>query len=191
MIAGWQLIIPLAFITGWGLNQPVGSPTAKRLAEMAEAIGGETGGEFRLDVFPESRLGPDPQMLADMRSGALEFFVAGATLGGLAPTSALPLLPFAFTDSSAVFAALDGALGERIRGELARNGVHAFRHSLQNGFHHLTTSTRPIHAASDLKGVKIPQPWRRDRPRLFCCVRGRGGVRPVQPDVRRAETAPL
>jgi tripartite ATP-independent transporter DctP family solute receptor len=141
-----------------GLNQPVGSPTAKRLAEMAEAIGGETGGEFRLDVFPESRLGADPQMLADMRSGALEFFVAGATLGGLAPTSALPLLPFAFTDSSAVFAALDGALGERIRGELARNGVHAFRHSLQNGFHHLTTSTRPIHAASDLKGVKIRSP---------------------------------
>ena len=97
-------------------------------------------------------------MLADMRSGALEFFVAGATLGGLAPTSALPLLPFAFADSTAVFAALDGALGDRIRGELAQNGVHAFRYCLQNGFHHLTTSTRPIHTAADLAGVKIRSP---------------------------------
>ena len=141
-----------------GLNQPIGSPTQKRLAEMAEAIGRETDGGFRLDVFPESQLGPDPKMLADMRSGALEFFVAGATLGDLAPTSALPLLPFAFKDSSAVFAALDGALGDRIRGELAQHGVHAFRHCLQNGFHHLTTSTRPIRAAADLTGVKIRSP---------------------------------
>jgi TRAP-type transport system periplasmic protein len=141
-----------------GLNQPIGSPTQKRLAEMAEAIGRDTNGEFRLGVFPESQLGPDPKMLADMRSGALEFFVAGATLGDLAPTSALPLLPFAFKNSTAVFAALDGALGDRIRGELAQNGIHAFHHCLQNGFHHLTTSTRPIRTAADLTGAKIRSP---------------------------------
>ena len=35
-----------------GLNQPAGSPTARRAVEMAEAIGQETGGEFCLDVFP-------------------------------------------------------------------------------------------------------------------------------------------
>lgn len=141
-----------------GLNQPIGSPTQKRLTEMAEAIGRETDGRFRLEVFPESRLGPDPKMLADLRAGALEFFVAGATLGDLAPTSALPLLPFAFDDSKAVFAALDGGLGERIRGELAQHGIHAFHRCLQNGFHHLTTSTRPIRTAADLAGVRIRSP---------------------------------
>src|SRR5215469_16646382 len=141
-----------------GLNQPAASPTVKRLTEMARAIGEETGGKLLVAVFPESRLGPDPKMFADMRSGALEFFMAGATLGEVAPTSALPLLPFAFRDSTAVFAALDGALGDRIRGELADNGIHAFRHCLQNGFHHLTTSTRPIHTADDLGGVKIRSP---------------------------------
>jgi TRAP-type C4-dicarboxylate transport system substrate-binding protein len=97
-------------------------------------------------------------MFADMRSGGLEFFLAGATLGEVAPTSALPLLPFAFRDSKAVFAALDGALGDRIRSELAQNGIHAFRHSLQNGFHHLTTSTRPINTVADLAGLKIRSP---------------------------------
>ena len=97
-----------------GLNQPIGSPTQRRLSEMAGAIARENDGALHLEVFPESRLGPDPKMLADMRGGTLEFFVAGATLGELAPTSALPLLPFAFADSTAVFKALDGALGERI-----------------------------------------------------------------------------
>ena len=57
-----------------------------------------------------------------------------------------------------MFAALDGALGDRIRSELAQNGVHAFPHCLQNGFHHLTTTTRPIHTAADLAGVKIRSP---------------------------------
>jgi tripartite ATP-independent transporter DctP family solute receptor len=141
-----------------GLNQPAASPTVRRVTEMAEAIIRETDGEFLIEVFPESRLGPDPQMFADMRSGALEFFMAGATLGEVAPTSALPLLPFAFRDSKAVFAALDGALGDQIRGELAQHGIHAFRHCLQNGFHHLTTSTRPIHTAADLAGLKIRSP---------------------------------
>src|SRR5271166_6118746 len=141
-----------------GLNQPAASPTVKRLTEMAQAIGEETAGDFLIEVFPESRLGPDPKMFADLRGGALEFFLAGATLGEVAPTSALPLLPFAFRDSRAVFAALDGALGDQIRAELAQNGIHAFRHCLQNGFHHLTTGTRPIHTAADLAGAKIRSP---------------------------------
>src|SRR5437667_3288070 len=123
-----------------GLNQPGGSPTVRRITEMAQAIGEETGEEFLIEVFPESRLGPDPKMFADLRGGALEFFMAGATLGEVAPTSALPLLPFAFQDSKAVFAALDGALGDRIRSELAQNGIHAFGRCWQNGFHHLPTS---------------------------------------------------
>jgi len=141
-----------------GANQPSASPTARRLAEMAEAILRETDGAFRLDVHPESRLGADPQMFADLRQGALEFYLSGALLGGVAPTSALPLLPFAFRDSKAVFAALDGALGDMIRKELAEAGLHAFPRAWQNGFHHITTSTRPIESAADFVGLKIRTP---------------------------------
>src|SRR5580700_11231775 len=141
-----------------GLNQPAASPTAKRLAEMAEAIERDTDGGLQLAVHPESRLGPDPQMFADVQAGKLEFYLSGATLGGIAPSSALPLLPFAFTSSRAVFAALDGALGDVIRGELAQAGLHAFRHSLQNGFHHITTSSRPIETAADFAGTRAGPP---------------------------------
>src|SRR5215468_1988327 len=141
-----------------GLNQPAASATVKRLTEMARAIGEETGGKLLVEVFPESRLGPDPKMFADLRAGTLEFFMAGATLGEVAPTSALPLLPFAFSESKAVFAALDGALGDRIRNELAANGLHAFRRCWQNGFHHLTTSVRPIRNADDFAGLKFRSP---------------------------------
>jgi tripartite ATP-independent transporter DctP family solute receptor len=141
-----------------GLNQPADSATARRLAEMAAAIARDTDGALRLDIHPESRLGPDPQMFADLRSGALDFYLSGALLGGVAPTSALPLLPFAFRDSKTVFAALDGALGDLIRGELATAGFHAFRRSFQNGFHHMTNDVRPIETAADFAGLKIRTP---------------------------------
>jgi TRAP-type transport system periplasmic protein len=149
---------PARFHHRLGANQPAASPTALRLAEMAEATLRETDGAFRLDVYPESRLGPDPRMFAELRGGGLEFYLSGALLGGVSPTSALPLLPFAFSDSNSVFAALDGALGDLIRGELAEAGLYAFRRTWQNGFHHITTSTRPIHSAADFAGLKIRTP---------------------------------
>jgi TRAP-type C4-dicarboxylate transport system substrate-binding protein len=67
-------------------------------------------------------------------------------------------MPFAFRDSKAVFAALDGALGDMIRRELADSGLHAFRRSWQNGFHHITTGVRPIETAADFAGLKIRTP---------------------------------
>ena len=141
-----------------GLNQPVGSPTERRIATMAAAINADAGGAFRLEAHPEGRLGLDPQMFADMRAGKLEFYLSGALLGDVAPTSALPLLPFAFKTEEAVFAALDGALGDKIRAELAAHGIHAFRRAWQNGFHHLTTASRPIRDAGDFAGLKIRTP---------------------------------
>ena len=86
-----------------GANQPEASATARRLAEMAAGIERDTEGALRLDVYPESRLGPDPQMFADLRSGVLEFYLSGALLGGVAPTSALPMLPFAFSRQQSGF----------------------------------------------------------------------------------------
>jgi tripartite ATP-independent transporter DctP family solute receptor len=150
--------MPAAFHYRLGLNQPAASPSARRMAELGAAIGTATGGRLTVDVYPESRLGPDPQMFADVQSGKLEFFVSGATLGGIAPASALPMMPFAFDGLDSVFAALDGGLGDIIRGQLAKSGLHAFRRSMLNGFHHITTSLRAIETVDDFKGLKIRSP---------------------------------
>jgi tripartite ATP-independent transporter DctP family solute receptor len=140
-----------------GLNQPASSPTARAMADMAEAITRDAAGAFFLEVYPESRLGPDPQMFADLQAGKLAFFVSGSGLSEIAPATALPQLPFAFADSAAVFAALDGALGEVIDDELHRAGLHRLGF-MQNGFHHITTSTRAIHTVADFAGLKIRSP---------------------------------
>ena len=161
-----------------GLNQPAESATAKRMAEMAESIGRETDGALVIEVHPESRLGPDPQMFADVQAGKLEFYLSGAPLGGVAPASALPLLPFAFKSSKSVFTALDGGLGNVIHGELAKAGLHAFRHSLQNGFHNITTSSRSIQTAADFAGLKIRTPGGAIAADFFQTLRAEAGMVP-------------
>lgn len=160
-----------------GLNQPAQSPTVKCLTEMAEAIGRDADGAFRLELHPESRLGPDPQMFADVQAGRLELFASGAGLAGIAPASALPLLPFAFTGSAAVFAALDGELGAVIRGELAAAGLHTLGF-MQNGFHHITTSSRPIRSAADFRGLKIRSPGGAMAADFFAALGAEAGMVP-------------
>jgi hypothetical protein len=51
----------------------------------------------------------------------LEMYMAGNVFGPLVPVTEMPGLPFTFKNSAEVFAALDGELGDYIRGP-AREG---------------------------------------------------------------------
>ncbi|BCQ28139.1 TRAP transporter substrate-binding protein (plasmid) [Caballeronia sp. NK8] len=141
-----------------GMNQPVGSPAHVRIAQMAEAINQESDGRLRIDVYPNSTLGSDNEMLTAVRAGSLDLYLAGNNLGPVAEVSELPSLPYVFEDNAHVFEALDGELGDYIRQQLDRNGLHAFRYYMQNGFHQLTNIVRPVKTAEDLRGMIIRTP---------------------------------
>src|SRR5476649_2168961 len=141
-----------------GLSQPLDSPNYIRLKEMAEKVRAETGGRMQIDLFPESKLGNDSAMIAMVQKGELEMYMGGNVFGPLVPVTEMPGLPFTFKNSAEVFAALDGELGDYVRAEMAAKGLHAFRFGFDNGFHQLTTSTRPIRTVDDLAGMKIRTP---------------------------------
>jgi tripartite ATP-independent transporter DctP family solute receptor len=141
-----------------GLSQPVDSPNYIRLSEMADRVHADTGGRMRIEIFPESKLGNDSAMLAMLQKNELEMYMGGNVFGPLVPVTEMPGLPFTFRNSADVFAALDGDLGDYIRAEMAAKGVHAFRFGFDNGFHQLTTSSRPIRTVDDLAGLTIRTP---------------------------------
>jgi tripartite ATP-independent transporter DctP family solute receptor len=141
-----------------GLSQPADSPNCIRLKEMAGRVAADTHGALAIEVFPESKLGSDSAMIEMVRKGELELYLGGNVFGPLVPVTEMPGLPFTFKNSGEVFEALDGDLGDHIRGELAAKGLRAFRYGLDNGFHQLTTSTRPIRSVADLEGMKIRTP---------------------------------
>jgi TRAP-type transport system periplasmic protein len=141
-----------------GLSQPTDSPNYVRLKEMADNVRAETGGRMQIDVLPAGQLGSDNVMLAMLQKNEMEMYMGGNVFGPLVPVTEMPGLPFTFKSSADVFAALDGDLGEYVRAEMTAKGIYAFRRSFDNGFHHLTTSTKPIRTVEDLAGMKIRTP---------------------------------
>ncbi len=145
---------------GWrlGSSQPLDSPNVIRRKEMAERVRAETNGRLQIEVFGAGALGSDNAMLAMLQKSELEMYMAGNVLGPLVPVTEMPGLPFTFTTPDDVFAALDGELGDYIRAELLAKGIYQFRYGFDNGFHHLTTSTKPIRSVEDLVGMTIRTP---------------------------------
>lgn len=141
-----------------GSSQPLDSPNVIRLQEMADRIRAETSRRLQIDVFGAGALGSDTAMLNMVENNELEMYLAGNVLGPLVPVTEMPGLPFTFKNSDEVFAALDADLGDYIRAELLAKGIYQFRYGWDNGFHDLTTSTKPIRAVEDLAGMKIRTP---------------------------------
>ena len=141
-----------------GLSQPVDSPNYIRLKEMADNVRAETGGRMQIDVYPAGQLGSDNAMLAALQKNEMEMYMGGNVFGPLVPVTEMPGLPFTFKSSADVFTALDGELGDHVRAEMMAKGIYAFRRSFDNGFHHLTTSTKPIRTVDDLVGMRIRTP---------------------------------
>jgi len=141
-------------------NLPATHPMNIRAMEMAENIKKESGGRLELRVFPNNQLGSDTDMLSQIRSGAIQFFtLSPGILSTLVPNAFINGVGFAFKDYDTVWAAMDGDLGNYVRGEIAKTGtLFAFEKIWDNGFRFTTTSSRPIKTPEDYKGLKIRVP---------------------------------
>ncbi|SDV46868.1 TRAP transporter substrate-binding protein [Chitinasiproducens palmae] len=143
-----------------GTDLPASHPLNVRIQEAASAIKKETDGRMEIRVFPNNQLGGDPDMFAQLRAGALEFFtLSGANaLSALVPKTAISGVGFAFKDYGQVFGALDGELGAHLRGLITKAGLVVQDKVWDNGFRQITSSTKPIASPTDLQGMKIRVP---------------------------------
>jgi tripartite ATP-independent transporter DctP family solute receptor len=140
-------------------NTAVSHPLHIRTSEAADKIRAETNGKVDIQVFPNSQLGGDTDMLSQVRSGALEFFtLSGLILSTLVPVASINGIGFAFKSYDDVWKAMDGELGAYVRTAVGKVGLLAFDKYFDNGYRQMTTSTKPITTPDDLKGLKIRVP---------------------------------
>ncbi|MEA2720076.1 MAG: hypothetical protein QOJ39_1940 [Candidatus Eremiobacteraeota bacterium] len=142
-----------------GTNQPVDHPLSVAMKDLWDAVRKDTNGRVDVTVFPNNQLGGDTAMLQQLRSGALQIMTLdGGILEAVVPVAAIQSVGFAFSDSAHAFRAFDGKLGAYVRGEIAGKGLHAFDKIWENGMRQITTSTKPVHNAGDIAGMKIRTP---------------------------------
>ncbi len=140
-------------------NVPATHPISVRMKEAAAKILEESGGRVEIRMFPNNQLGGDTDMLAQLRSGALEMFtLSGNILATLTKPTAIFGVGYAFADYQHVWSAMDGELGAYVRGVIEKIGLHTLDKVWDNGFRQITTSTKPISTPEDLKSFKIRVP---------------------------------
>jgi tripartite ATP-independent transporter DctP family solute receptor len=147
------------FVFRYANNNVVAHPMNVRLREAVERIKQESGGRMEIQLFPNSQLGGDTDMLSQLRTGAIQMFnLSGLILATYVPVAAINGIGFAFKDYDQVWTAMDGALGAYIRGVIGKARLYAFDNMWDNGYRQVTSSTHPVNAPEDLRGFKIRVP---------------------------------
>lgn len=147
------------FTYKFGNNQPETHPINTAATKAAERIRKESGGRVEIQIFPNNQLGGDTDMLSQVRSGALEFYMLSPTrLANIVPDAGISGMGFIFSGYDMVWNAMDGELGAFIRAQTPKAGLVAMSKAWDNGFRHVTTSNHPINTAADLKNLKIRVP---------------------------------
>jgi tripartite ATP-independent transporter DctP family solute receptor len=140
-------------------NLPASHPLLLRLNEAGERIEQDTNGAIAFKFFPNSQLGGDLEVLAQVRAGAVQFYnMAGAQMSTLVPVASLNGVGFAFNTPADVWKAMDGDVGTLIRKEVSKVGLYVFETMFDNGFRQMTSGAAPIKSPDDLKGLAIRVP---------------------------------
>jgi tripartite ATP-independent transporter DctP family solute receptor len=155
----------LAFSQGNKISMKLGislaqtHPTVVGLQAACAQILKESNGQLAIDVFPNSQLGSDTDMISQVRSGAIEMMcTASGVYATLVPVAAMAVTPFVFADLPTAFQAMDGDLGNHIRAGFTKANLVPLGKAWDHGFRHVTMSTKPIKTVQDLQGVKLRVP---------------------------------
>jgi TRAP-type transport system periplasmic protein len=141
--------------TGQDPTHPVNTRAQEAINRIREA----TNGRLDIKLFPANQLGSDTDLLTQVRNGSVEFFnLSSSILTTFVPAAGIVNTGFAFKDYDAVWKAMDGDLGTYVRAQIAKTPILTVSRAWDNGFRHITSSTRDIKAPEDLKGFKIRVP---------------------------------
>jgi tripartite ATP-independent transporter DctP family solute receptor len=145
----------LKYATGQDPTHPVNVRAKQALDRIREA----TSGRVDIKLFPANQLGSDTDLLTQVRNGSVDFFnLSSLILSTFVPVSGITSVGFAFKNYDDVWKAMDGELGNYIRAEIAKTPIFTVSKIWDNGFRHITSSTREIKSPADLKGFKVRVP---------------------------------
>jgi tripartite ATP-independent transporter DctP family solute receptor len=134
-------------------------PVNVRAAEAIARIKKETNGGLDIKLYPAAQLGTDKQLIAQARLGSIQIMnMASSVLANTIPAAGIVNVGYAFLDPKDVWAAVDGALGQHVAGEIGQHGMHQIGVSWENGFRNVTSGTRPVKTPADLRNFKIRVP---------------------------------
>ena len=111
----------------------------------------------KVEIFHSSQLGSERDLTEGLQLGTVDIAIAPGTIGAFEPKMGVLDLPYIFRDKEHAYKVLDGEIGQELAADLPSIDLRLLSY-WENGFRHVTNSSKPIITPEDLEGVKIRVP---------------------------------
>ena len=123
--------------------------------KFAELVEEQTNGMVKINIFPNSQLGGQRDMVEGLQMGTVDIcLTTSAVLANFVPTSQVIELPFIFRNREHVYSVVDGPLAQEIYKGAADKKLKILS-TWENGFRNITNNVRPVSTPADMNGIKI------------------------------------
>lgn len=122
---------------------------------FAEQVAERTGGRITVEIYPDSQLGGEREMIEATQFGDIE--MTAPSVGVLANfDKSLEVFdfPFIFEDADTAYEVLDSELGDEMLAGLADSGLVALGWG-ENGFRNLAMTDGTVRLPEDMEGIKL------------------------------------
>ncbi len=133
------------------------NPWHKSALEFAEIVKEKTDGNVEVQVFPNSQLGKEMDLIRGMQMGTADFTISGESMQNWAPLAALLAAPYAVRDldhlKKIINSDANKKIAEQIIEKVKVRPVATFGRGPRN-----LTSNRPIKSPDELNGMILRVP---------------------------------
>ena len=127
----------------------------KAMYKFKEIVEEETNGSIIVEVFPDSQLGGERDIIEGVQLGSIQGGPIGAAvMANFAPRFNLWSLPFVFPTREMSHEILDGPLGQEVLEDLDSLGIIGFNF-WESGIRNVTNNAKEIKSPADLDNLKI------------------------------------
>jgi tripartite ATP-independent transporter DctP family solute receptor len=139
----------------FGVATAITGPGGVASLKFAEVAKEATNGAIEIEVFPNSQLGGELEMLAQIRAGTLDAALIGSGVtAAIEPTFVVTELPYIWKSRESVWKVLNGAVGQKILATLEPKGIKALGWGAW-GYRGIISTGFAIAKPADLKGRRI------------------------------------
>ncbi len=143
-----------------------GSLVALSAEEFARRANEKLGEAARVVVFGSSQLGTDEVLLQKLKLGTIDFSLPSTIMSSVVDEFGLFEMPYLVQDREHLRRIESEIFWEKLAPATQAKGYKVLA-VWENGFRHITNSTRPIVVPDDLKGIKLRTPKGRWRVKMF------------------------
>ncbi|MBW6392093.1 TRAP transporter substrate-binding protein [Billgrantia antri] len=138
-----------------GIGLAESSPQYLSVQYFADILDQRTEGRISVDIFPNSQLGDDVQMMEMLQTGSLDMtYPSSSPATTYVEELAVFDLPFLLPNRDAAVAVMQSDTAQEMLDAFEGSGIKALAFS-ENGYRQLSNSVRPVETPEDVGGMDV------------------------------------